>query len=126
MGKLSLPKIFFLEESFDFLTTLGTYKKNFWSPVVNNSLQLNLTYILNFKEKLKYSSKYFSIILKDNDYSSNLASFPIYLSTNYVYLTEIKTLSKENLFQEDSFLKKSPQLLKLISFLRKSHNNFKN
>jgi len=41
-------------------------------------------------------------------------------------LTEIKTLSKENLFQEDSFLKKSPQLLKLISFLRKSHNNFKN
>jgi len=126
LGKLSLPKIFFLEESFDFLTTLGTYKKNFWSPVVNNSLQLNLTYILNFKEKLKYSSKYFSIILKDNDHSSNLASFPIYLSTNYVYLTEIKTLSKENLFQEDSFLKKSPQLLKLISFLRKSHNNFKN
>ena len=125
LGKLSLPKIFFLEESYDFLTTLGTYKKNFWSPLVSNSLQLSLTNILNLKKDIKVSFKYFILNSNANCFQGNLVGFPLYLNNNYVYLTEIKTLSKENLFQEDSFLKKSPRLLKLISFFRASHSNFK-
>ena len=125
LGKLSLPKIFFLEESYDFLTTLGTYKKNFWSPLVSNSSQLSLTNILNFKNDIKVSFKYFILNSNANCFHGNLVGFPLYLNNNYVYLTEIKTLSKENLFQEDSFLKKSPRLLKLISFFRASHSNFK-
>jgi hypothetical protein len=126
LGKLSLPKIFFLEESYDFLTTLGTYKKNFWSPLVNDSLQLNLNTILNSHENLNFNVNSLILMSKENFAQSNLVSFPIYLGQSYVYLTEIKTLSKENLFHEDSFLKKSPQLLKLITFFRTSHNNFKN
>jgi len=125
LGKLSLPKIFFLEESYDFLTTLGTYKKNFWSPLVSNSLQLSLTNILNFKKDIKVSFKYFISNSNSNCLQGNLIGFPLYLNNNYVYLTEIKTLSKENLFQEDNFLKKSPRLLKLIGFFRASHSNFK-
>ena len=126
LGKLILPKIFFIEESYDFLTTLGNYKKIFWSPLFSNNSQLNLKGLLDINSNIDTSFKYFITNSNDNSIKSNLKSFPIYFNKNYVYLTEIKSLSKENLFQEDTFLKKSPRLLKLISFFRLSHSSFKN
>lgn len=126
LGKLLLPKIFFIEESYDFLTTLGNYKKIFWSPLFSNNLQLNLMGLLDFNSNIDNSFKYFVVNSNETSVKSDLKSFPIYLNKNYVYLTEIKSFSKENLFQEDTFLKKSPRLLKLINFFRLSHNSFKN
>ena len=125
LGKMVLPKIFFLEESFDFLSTLGNYKKIFWSPVGSNLSQINLSGLLELSEDISTSFKYFILNSNETSIKSNLRSFPIYLSKNYIYLTEIKCISKENFFQEDTFLKKSPRLIKLISFFRLSHSSFK-
>lgn len=125
LGKMILPKIFFLEESFDFITTLGSYKKNFWSPLSSNFSQFNLKNILKLDSNLDLCFKYFILNSNDNLNLSNVNSFQIYTKKNYIYLTEFKSLSKENLFQEDTFLKKSPRLIKLISFFRLSHNSFK-
>jgi len=126
LGKVLLPKVFFLEESFDFITTLGSYKKIFWSPLTSGFSAFNLNSLLNLNEEISTSFKYFILNSNELKDKSNLKSFPIYLKKNYVYLTEIKTLSKENLFQEDTFLKKSPKLIKLVSFFRLSHSSFKN
>ena len=127
LGMLLLPKTFFLEDSFDFLTTLGTYKKNFWSPLMNTD-----SFKLNFIDLIKSDSlstktflNNFVINSNENLKKSSLRSLPLYLYKDYVYLTEIKTSSKENFFEEDVLLKKSPQLIKLIGFLRSSSNNFK-
>jgi hypothetical protein len=119
-------KIFFLEESFDFLSTLGSYKKIFWSPLGSTGSQFNLNSLLQVNEEISTGFKNFILNSNENSLKSNLRAFPIYLNKNYIYLTEIKTLSKENLFQEDTFLKKSPRLIKLISFFRLSHSSFKN
>ena len=126
LGKMTLPKIFFLEESFDFLSTLGSYKKIFWSPLGSTNSQFNLNSLLQVNEEISTGFKNFILNSNENSLKSNLRAFPIYLNKNYIYLTEIKTLSKENLFQEDTFLKKSPRLIKLISFFRLSHSSFKN
>ena len=128
LGKLVLPKIFFLEEPFDFMTTLSNYKKIFWSPLVSDkSIQLNLKSLFSIENVFKNENilRYFVINSNDKQKKSSLVSFPIYLNKGYVYLTEIKSLSKENFFQEDIFLKKSPRLIKLVNFLRLSHNSFK-
>jgi len=96
LGKLVLPKIFFLEEPFDFMTTLSNYKKIFWSPLFSNNSQLNLKSLLDINSNIDTSFKYFITNSNDNSIKSNLKSFPIYFNKNYVYLTEIKSLSKES------------------------------
>ena len=88
--------------------------------------QFNLNSLLQVNEEISTGFKNFILNSNENSLKSNLRAFPIYLNKNYIYLTEIKTLSKENLFQEDTFLKKSPRLIKLISFFRLSHSSFKN
>jgi len=125
LGKFSIPKIFFLEESFDFMSTLGNYKKVFWSPLASSNSQTNLSSLLSLTSGLNTSFKYFILNSSENSKQSNLQGFPTYLTKDYIYLTEIKTASKENIFQEDTFLKRSPRLIKLVNFFRLSHNSFK-
>jgi hypothetical protein len=130
-GKMLLPKRLFLEDSFSFISTLGCYKKNsgsFLGRGFSNRLlkgsQYDLNFLLCLNKSILRGSNIFILHSNIDDKKSSLKSFPIYLSRGYVYLTEIKSVSKENFFQEDTFLKKSPQLIKLVSFFRLHHNNF--
>jgi hypothetical protein len=130
-GKMLLPKRFFLEDSFSFISTLGCYKKNSGSFLGRGFLkrflkgsQYDLNFLLRLNKPVLRGSNLFVLHSNIDDKKSGLKSFPIYLSKGYVYLTEIKSISKENFFQEDTFLKKSPQLIKLVSFFRLHHCNF--
>jgi hypothetical protein len=127
LGNLKLPKFFIFEESFDFISTLNTYKKNFWAPLVNNNEKLNVHELYKQNTHKKTGLRHFIPSLNDaKDYSSSSTNFPIFVTKSTIFLTELKSKSKENFFKEDVFLKKSPNLIKLISFFKKSHNSFLN
>jgi hypothetical protein len=130
-GKLILPQRLFIESSFDFISTLGYYKKSSWS-ISGQSFWLGLqkTSLYSFRCLLDLNKnpvirrRLFIVYSNINFLKGSLKSFPLYLGSGYVYLTEIKSISKENLFQEDTFLKKSSKLLKFIGFLRSNGTRF--
>ena len=127
LGNLKLPKFFIFEESFDFISTLNTYKKNFWAPLVSSNEKLNVRELYKQNTHQKTGLRHFIPSLNDTkDYSSSSTNFPVFVTKSTIFLTELKSKSKENFFKEDAFLKKSPNLIKLISFFKKSHNSFLN
>jgi hypothetical protein len=131
-GGLLLPKPFLVEETFDFISTLGCYK---WgSQFIFESCRLwllakiskyNLIHLLLLSSGLLSGFSFFVLRLKGFFLRGTLKSFPVYISSGLLFLTELKSLSKENFFQEDPFLQKSSILVGLVRFFRESHSRFK-
>jgi hypothetical protein len=133
LGQLILPKPFFTEESFGFISTLGIYKKNSWynKPPRRNGLYQSKKNRLGFNRNLLCLNRnvlgalhIFVLSSDKNTLKSGLKSFPIYSSSGHLYLTEIKSVSKENLFKEDSFLNKCPHLIRILRDFRQFVGNF--
>jgi hypothetical protein len=129
LGKLLLPKESFVEGSFDFISTLGRYKTNVCQ--YHSAQSTSKTSLKYFFFRLSSSNKNLLkgldlfVLHSNGDVSlSVLRSFPVYLNSGFVCLTEIKSVSLENFFKEDSFLKKSPKLISLVSVFHLFRSNF--
>ena len=138
LGKIVLPRTLFIEESFDFVSTLGQYKESFlFRPeglqlkklVLNEEfktykddtklLNYRLNDLLRFSERLLEGRAWF-LFLYD---SECVNKFPLYTTLGSVYLTELKALSRENFLREDILLHKSPVLTRFRTFLTKWYLN---
>jgi hypothetical protein len=108
-------KNFLIDGAFDFITTLARfiYNVKYYPSIVLHHYRR--AYIRIIKEK-RYGLCY-SILVLDHEgggISPSLVGFPVYFSRHYAYLTEIKSISKENVFRRDVFLKKSREIHRFI------------
>ena len=126
LGKLVLPLVFLLEKAFGFISTLGYYKK---SPLIFSAgtfllKRSPLSSLLRLGKGAINSFCFFVFCSNESWFKSTQKSSPLYVHLGVTFLTEIVSISKENLIEEDSFLKKSPKLVYLSRLFRLGYSSF--